>query len=178
MRRWCGKSLVAKNLGGFHDLYLKTDVFLLADVFQNFRKTCLKNYSLDPATYLISPSLSWDALLKYTGVQLELLTDYDMHLFIEKGLRGGVSTEMRRYCKANNPYLSDYDPTKEKSYIQYYEANNLYGWAMSQPLPVRNFRWCNYGGANHETQSSPQRTTQFSQRIPSRPREYSNPPDD
>ena len=89
-----------KNLGEFHDLYLATDFLLLTDVFENFRKTCLKNYGLDPANYLTSPSLSLDAFLKYTGVKLELLTtDYDMHLFIEKGLRGGVSTETRRYCK-------------------------------------------------------------------------------
>ena len=126
MRRGCGKSSVAKIPGSFMT-YLKTDVFLLADVFQNFWKTCLKNYGLDPANYLTSPSLSWDALFKYTGVELELLIDYGMHLFIEKGLRGGVSTEMRRYFKANNPYLSDYDPIKERIYALFLDANNLYG---------------------------------------------------
>ena len=83
----------------------------------------------------------WDALLKHTEIELELLTDYNMHLFIEKGMRGGMSTEMKRYCKANNAYLSDYDPKEESSFILYLDANNLYGWAMSQPLPVGKFRW-------------------------------------
>ena len=90
---------------------------------------------------ITSPGMSWDALLKYTGIQLEQLTDYNKYLFIEKGMRGGISTEMKRYAKANNPYLQDYDADKEKSYIIYLDANNLYGWAMSQPLPVGNFSW-------------------------------------
>ena len=96
---------------------------------------------MDPAHYYASPGLSWDALLKHTDIKLELLTDCNMYLFIEKGMRGGISTEMQRYAKANNPYLHDYDPDKETSYILYLDANNLYGWAMSQPLPVGNFRW-------------------------------------
>ena len=131
-----------KNLGDFHDKYLETDVLLLADVFENFRKTCLNNYKLDPAHYYTSPGLSWDALLKYTGINLELLTDVNKHLFVERGLRGGISMESRRYCKANNRHLSDYNPKEETSYIMYYDANNLYGWAMSQPLPVGKFEWC------------------------------------
>ena len=110
-------------------------------MFENFRKTCLKNYGLDPAHYYTSPGLSWDALLKLSSMKLELFTDYNMYLFIEKGMRGGISTEMQRYCKASNPYLHDYDPEKETSCILYLDANNLYGWAMSQPLPVENFRW-------------------------------------
>ena len=130
-----------KTLGDYHDLYLATDTLHLADVFENFRKTCLKHYGLDPTHYYTSPGLSWDALLKYTGIKLELLTDSNMYLFIEKGMRGGISTEMQRYAKANNPYLYDYDPDKEKSYILYLDASNLYGWAMSQPLPVSGFRW-------------------------------------
>ena len=131
-----------KNLGDFHDKYLETDVLLLADVAENFRETCLKHYKLDPAHYYTSPGLSWDALLKHTGINLELLTDVNKHLFVERGLRGGISMESRRYCKANNPHLSDYTPQEEASYIMYYDANNLYGWAMSQPLPVGNFAWC------------------------------------
>ena len=131
-----------KNLGDFHDKYLETDVLLLADVVENFRETCLKHYKLDPAHYYTSPSLSWDALLKYTGINLELLTDVNKHLFVERGLRGGISMESRRYCKANNRHLSDYNPQEETSYIMYYNANNLYGWAMSQPLPVGKFEWC------------------------------------
>ena len=88
-----------QNLGDYHDLYLKTDVLLLADVFEIFRKTCMNQYGLDPAHYYSSPGLSWDALLKKTNVTLELLTDYDMHLFIEKGLRGGISMSSKRYVK-------------------------------------------------------------------------------
>ena len=130
-----------KNLGDYHHLYVRTDVCLLADVFENFRATCLKQYELDPAHYYTSPGLSWDALFKHSGVKLELLTDYDIHLFIEKGLRGGISMVSQRFSKANNPYLKDFDRSKATSYIQYLDANNLYGWAMSQPLPIGEFKW-------------------------------------
>ena len=121
------KAYECEMLGEYHDLYLATDTVLLADVFENFRKTCLKHYGLDPAHYYTSPELSWDALLKHTGINLELLTDCNMYLFIEKGMRGGISTEMQRYAKANNPYLHDYDPEKETPYILYLDANNLNG---------------------------------------------------
>ena len=132
------KAFKCETLGDHHDLYLATDTLLLADVFENFRKTSnttkhFKHYGLDPAHYYTSPGLSWDALLKHTDIKLELLTDCNMYLFIEKGMRGGISTEMQRYAKANNSYLHDYDPDKETSYILYLDANNLYGWAMSQP---------------------------------------------
>ena len=80
-----------KTLGDYHDLYVKTDVTLLADVFENFRNLCMEQYGLDPAHYYTSPGLSWDALLKTTGVELELLSDLEMHLFIERGMRGGIS---------------------------------------------------------------------------------------
>ena len=130
-----------ETLGNYHDLYIATDTLLLADVFENFRKTYLNHYGLALAHYYTSPGLSWDALLKLTGIKLKLFTDCNMYLFIEKGMRGGISTEMQRYAKANNPYLHDYDPDKETSYILYLDANNLYGWAMSQPLPVGSFRW-------------------------------------
>ncbi|KAL9951857.1 hypothetical protein ACROYT_G044596 [Oculina patagonica] len=130
-----------KTLGDYHDLYVQTDVALLADVFENFRKICLEQYRLDPANYFTSPGLSWDALLKKTGVELELLTEVDMHLFIERGLRGGISMVSKRYAKANNPYVEGFDPSKPKKYIMYLDANNLYGWAMSKPLPKSGFRW-------------------------------------
>ena len=130
-----------QNLGQYHDLYLATDAILLSNVFENFRKTCLKDHGLDLAHYYTSSGLSWDALLKHTGIQLELLTDYNKYLVIEKGMRGGISTEMKRYCKANNPYLQDYNPKEETTYIHYLDANNLYGWAMSQYLSVGNFSW-------------------------------------
>ena len=96
---------------------------------------------LGPSPLLHKPRTELGALLKRTLVKLELLTDWNMYLFIEKGMRGGISTEMQRYVKANNPYLHDYDPDKKTSYILYLDANSLYGWAMSQPLPVSNFRW-------------------------------------
>ena len=130
-----------KTLGDYHDLYLKTDVNLLADVFENFRKLCLQQYKLDPANYYTSPGLSWDALLKKTNVELELLTDYDMYLMIEKGLRGGISMVSNRYCKANNPLLEDYSEDEPNSYIMYLDANNLYGWAMKNYLPTGGFKW-------------------------------------
>ena len=130
-----------RNIGEHCDLYCRTDVLLLADVFENFRNTCSKQYKLDPAHYYSSPGMSWDALLRITGVELELLTDYDQHLFIEKGIRGGISMVSKRYAKANNPQMEGYDPEKQKSYLLYLDANNLYGWAMSQPLPTGGFQW-------------------------------------
>ena len=130
-----------QNMGEYHDLYLKTDILLLTDVSENFRKTCLTYYKLDPLHYITSPGLAWDAMLKMTGINLELITDIDMQLFIEKGLRGGISYIAHRHAEANNKYTRNYDPDKLSSYIMYLDANNLYGWAMSQPLPYGNFRW-------------------------------------
>ena len=130
-----------QNMGEYHDLYLKTDILLLTDVFENFRKTCLTYYKLDPLHYITSPGLAWDAMLKMTGINLELITDIDMQLFIEIGLRGGISYIAHRHAEANNKYTRNYDLDKLSSYIMYLDANNLYGWAMSQPLPYGNFRW-------------------------------------
>ena len=129
------------TMGEYHDLYLKTDVLLLADIFESFRETCLKYYELDPCHYFTAPGLSWDACLKKTRVSLDLLTDPDMHLMIEKGIRGGISTITHRHAQANNKYLHEYDPAKERSYIVYLDSNNLYGWAMSQSLPTGGFQW-------------------------------------
>ncbi|CAB4011854.1 hypothetical protein AC249_AIPGENE9596, partial [Paramuricea clavata] len=135
------KKFDCKSLGDYHDLYLKTDVLLLADVFEDFRRVCLDAYKLDPAHYISAPGLSWDAMLKRTGVKLDLLSNVDMYQFIEKGMRGGVSYIGHRYAKANNKYMSDYDPEKPSSYIMYLDANNLYGHAMSEELPYGKFRW-------------------------------------
>ena len=130
-----------KNMGEYHDLYLQSDILLLTDVFENFRKTCLEYYKLDPCHYFTSPGLSWDAMLKMTDIKLELMTDVDMFQFIEKGLRGGISYIANRYGKANNKYITDYDKNKPSKYIMYLDANNLYGWAMSQYLPTGGFKW-------------------------------------
>ena len=130
-----------KTIRDYHDLYLKSDVLLLADVFENFRKTCLKHYNLDPAHYYTSPGLAWDACLKETGQELELLHDYDMSMMFERGIRGGMTHISKRYAEANNKYMKDFNPDKPSSYIQYLDANNLYGWAMSQALPTHGFKW-------------------------------------
>ena len=109
-----------ETLQDYHDLYLKTDVLLLADVFENFRDVCQENYGLDPAWYYTAPGLAWDAALKVTKVELELLADPDMLLMIEKGIRGGLSMISTRYGKANNPYMGDsYDPNQPTKYISY-----------------------------------------------------------
>ena len=130
-----------KNIGEYHDLYLKSDILLLVDVFENFRKTCLEYYKLDPCHYFTSPGLSWDAMLKMTDIKLELMTDIDMFQFIEKGLRGGISYIANRHRKANNKYMKDYNKNEPSKYIMYLDANNLYGWAMSQYLPTGGFKW-------------------------------------
>ena len=128
------------NLGEYHDLYVQSDTLLLADVFEKFRDMCLKEYELDPAHFLSLPGLAWQACLKKTNVELELLTDYDMLLMVEEGIRGGICHPIHRYAKANNKYMKNYNNNEESSYIQYLDANNLYGWAMSKKLPVNGFK--------------------------------------
>lgn len=130
-----------ETMGEYHDLYLKTDVLLLADVFENFRRACMSSYGLDPCNYYTSPGLAWDAMLKMTKVELELLSDVDMLQFVERGLRGGVSTISHRYGSANNKYMSSHNDLESSRYIMYLDANNLYGWAMNQFLPTGKFRW-------------------------------------
>ena len=131
--------LKLNNLGDYHDLYVQSDTLLLADVFENFRDMCLKEYELDLAHFLLLPRLAWQACLKKTNVELELLTDYDMLLMVEEGIRGGICHSIHRYAKANNKYMKNYNNNEESSYIQYLDANNLYGWAMSKKLPVNGF---------------------------------------
>ena len=187
------KEFNCKTMRDYHDLYLKTDVLLLADVMENYRNICNDNYELDPLWYYTAPGLAWDAALKISKIILELLTDPDMYLMVEDGIRGGTSTVMKRYAKANNPYTGKirdktpieimkelkkitneehqfsvdavceyfpdfsaeeikdlrkkmksgevFNPEQVTKYIMYLDANNLYGWAMSQPLPVDEFEW-------------------------------------
>ena len=131
-----------KTFKDYHDLYNVSDVLLLADVFENFRDVCMKNYQLDPAWYYTAPGLAWDAALKKTGVELELLSDPDMLLMFEKGIRGGISMISNRHGKANNSYMGDeYDDKRATKYITYLDANNLYGWAMCKPLATHGFKW-------------------------------------
>ena len=133
-----------KNLGQYHDLYLQTDVLSLTDVFENFRKTCLVDYGLDPAHYITLPNFSWDAMLLKTGIELELIYDEDIYKMVESGLRGGMCRTSLRKCEANNPYMGEqYDENKETSYINYLDANNLYGLAMCQKLPYKGIKFIN-----------------------------------
>ena len=117
-------------MGQYHDLYLKTDVLLLCDVFEKFIGVCLKDYGLDPCHYFSSPGLYWDAMLKMTGIQLGKINNIDVHLLLEKGMRVGVSYISERYS------ISSDDKT-----IMYWDVKNLYGWAMVQNLPYGEFKF-------------------------------------
>lgn len=130
-----------KDLGEYSDLYLKTDVLLLADVFESFRNNCMSSYGLDPAHYYTTPGFAWDAMLKFTNVKLELLTDIDMFLFVERGIRGGVSQCSNRFAESNNKYLPDYKEDEQEKFITYFDVNNLYGYGMTMPLPYGAFEW-------------------------------------
>ena len=144
------KRFELENLGQYHDLYVQSDTLLLADVFENFRDMCIKVYKLDPAHFLSLPGLAWQACLKKTNIELELLTDYDMLLMVEQGIRGGICHSIHRYAKANNKNMKNYNKDEESSYIQYLDANNLYGWAMSKKLPVNRFKWTDNDEINEE----------------------------
>ena len=113
----------------------------MADVFENFRETCFQYYKLDPAHYYSAPGLSWNACLKMTGIESELISDVDVYFMIEKGLRGGMSVITHRKAVANIKYMSSYDPDKPSKYITYLDANSLYSWSMNQYLPYGGFKW-------------------------------------
>ena len=112
---------------------------LLANVFEAFRDTCLRHY---PAHFYTAPGLAWKACLKCTGIKLGLLTDPDMLLMFKHGIRGGITQAVHKYAAANNKYMGDkFDPNEDATYLQYLDANSLYGWAMSQPIPTGGFKW-------------------------------------
>ena len=127
------KEFSSESMKAYHNLYNLSDVLLLADIFENFRNICMNHYGLDPAWYFSAPCLAWDAALKITKVQLELLSDPDMLLMIESGIRGGIATISHHHAKANNEYMgTEFDPTNDSKFISYLDANNLYGLATSE----------------------------------------------
>ena len=130
-----------KNLGKYHDLYVQSDTAQLTDVFENFRTLCLKEYELDPTYFVSTPGLALEAMLKMTKVKLELLTDIDMVLMVENSIRGRLTQVVRKYGDANNKYLPEYNKNQISSYLQYLDANNLYGYAMIKKLPLNAFKW-------------------------------------
>ena len=134
-----------KTFKEYHELYNITDVLLLADVFENFRDLCLKIYKLDPVHYFTAPGLAWDACLKMTDIDLELLNDPNMLLMFEKGIRGGISIISNRHGEANNKYMKGFNKNKPSKYLMYLDANNLYGCAMSMKLPTHGFKWLTIG---------------------------------
>ena len=131
------------TMGNYHYIYLKTDVLLLAYVFENFINIYSNYYGLDPCRYFSSPRLSLGAMLKMTEIELELINDIDMHLFIEKGVRGGISYISKDLVTQT---IKHYDSGKENKYMMYLDANNLHGYAMSQYLPYCRFKWLNKKG--------------------------------
>ena len=135
------KAFNCETMKDYHDLYLKTDVLLLADIMTEFRRVCKEVYELDALHYYTAPGLAWDAMLEITEVEIDLISDPDMYLMVEKGIRGGISTIMKRYARANNKYIKAYDKDQMSAYIPYLDANNLYGWAMRHKLPVKDFCW-------------------------------------
>ena len=131
-----------KTFREYHDLYHKNDVLLLADFFEKFRRTCMDSYGLNSAHYYSAPGIAWNAALKITGVRLDLFDNEEMYTFIERSIRGGISQISKGFAKTNTKYCPDYDPTKPIHYLIYRGANNhAHGWAMSQYLPTKNFRW-------------------------------------
>ena len=122
-------------------MYVQCDTLLLADVFENFRNKWIEIYELDPAHFLSAPRLAWQACLKKTKVELEILTKIDMLLMAEKGMRDEICQAIHRHAKAINKYMKNYNKDVMSSYLMYLDANNLYWGAMSQALIVNGFKW-------------------------------------
>ena len=130
-KRVC-KNFEIRNLGEYYDLHVHSNILLLVDVFENFRNMYLKMYELDSAKFLEATGLPWQAPLKKNEMKLDLLSDIDMLLIVEKGTRGEICYSIYQYVKANSKYMKDYDKNKDSPYFQYWDVNNLYVWAMSQ----------------------------------------------
>ena len=129
-KRVC-RDFKTKNLGEYHDQYVQGDTLLLVEVFENFRNMCLEIYEFDPAQFFTVPGLVCQTALKKPQVKLDLSTDNNMLLMIEKGIRGVICHTIHRYAKANMKYIKDYDKNKESSCLKYWDVNNLYRWAMT-----------------------------------------------
>jgi len=142
-----------KTFGDYHNIYLMLDTSLLTDIFQKFRCVCLENYGLEPAAFYSLPGMSFSAALKYTKVELELLTDIDMVMFFEKSMRGGVCQVSKRHAIANNKYMENYNPSEESKFIFYGDLNNLYGCAMTNHMPLKDFQWLNDEQINYLIES-------------------------
>ena len=134
-----------KTMKHFHYLYVKWDVLLVPDVFENFKNRCLENYGLCPSHYLSTPALGWNVMLSMTKAQLNLISVIDMYLFSVKGMRGGVSYISKRYIKSNKKYVTSHDPKKVTKYFTYLDKimSMLYChvYAMSKSLPTSEFKW-------------------------------------
>ena len=140
------------TLGNYYDLYFKTDVLLLADILEILISTCLECSKLDPCYYFNSPGLSWDAILKMTGIELELISDIEIHLFIEEEMRGGISYIAKRHSKAINKYMQSNNVNnvhKTSKFIRYFLEYNLNGWVISQYLSYGGFEWLNQNNNNN-----------------------------
>ena len=122
-------------------MYVQSDTLLFADLFESVIDKCIEIYELDPAHFLSAPELTWQACLKKAKVKLKLLTDIDMLLMVGKGIRGGICQAIHKHAKLNNKYMEDYNKDIISSYLMYLDASNLYGWAISQKLPINSFKW-------------------------------------
>ena len=130
-----------RNVTEYHNLYAQSDTLLLADLFESFRDKYIEIYDLDPTNFLTATGSAWQACLKESKIELELISDIDMLLMVENRIRGRICQTTHRYAKSNNKYMKNYDKNIESSYLEFLDANNLYGSVMSQKLPVNGFKW-------------------------------------
>ena len=139
-----------KTFQDYMEIYLLADCLLLCNVFENFRSNCLQQYNIDPCYYFSAPHFTFDAFLRHSSLTLELLSDINQYLFIIKGIRGGMSMVSKRHAVTNNKYVEGYNSLKSSSFILYLDANNLYGRAMQEYLPWKNFEWMSPHQLNYD----------------------------